>query len=238
MPASNCPITDQDLDRLVDGELSPAEQRELLAALETSPNQWRRCALAYVEAQSLRREFGGVIEPLTVVPPAAPSTPSAPARSAKGPLALAAVLLMATGVGFATRGVWSPGAPADAPLANAPPIQPPAAALEAPPAKSLAAAPAQRPDSPDPDVVTFWTNDEQGNRRSLPTRLIEADELNQRLGVEFRSAVSPEVRRQIEQRGYRLQSRQRYAPLNIDDGRLLVLPVEDMQLAPAPLKYL
>ena len=31
----------------------------------------------------------------------------------------------------------------------------------------------QRPDQPDPDVVTFWTKDDSGERRSLRTRLVE-----------------------------------------------------------------
>ena len=42
-------------DRLADGELSPADQRALLAALDDEPGAWRRCALALVEAQVLRR---------------------------------------------------------------------------------------------------------------------------------------------------------------------------------------
>ncbi len=47
-------------DRLVDNELSPAEQRELLAALEDEPGGWRRCALAFVEANVWRDSLHGV----------------------------------------------------------------------------------------------------------------------------------------------------------------------------------
>jgi hypothetical protein len=43
------------LDRLVDGELGPSQRRELLAALDDEPGAWRRCALAFLEAQSWRR---------------------------------------------------------------------------------------------------------------------------------------------------------------------------------------
>src|SRR5260370_8705607 len=42
------------IDRLVDGELGEAERRELLLRLESNPDGWRRCALAFIEAQ----EFG------------------------------------------------------------------------------------------------------------------------------------------------------------------------------------
>ena len=48
------------LDRLVDGALDPQEQRSLLAALETQPDGWRRCALTFIEAQTLRGEFRGI----------------------------------------------------------------------------------------------------------------------------------------------------------------------------------
>ena len=40
------------LDRLVDGELTASEYDELLRKLETAPAGWRRCALAFLEAQA------------------------------------------------------------------------------------------------------------------------------------------------------------------------------------------
>src|SRR5690349_18552203 len=40
------------LDRLVDGELSELERQELLSALDDEPAGWRRCALAFLEAQT------------------------------------------------------------------------------------------------------------------------------------------------------------------------------------------
>jgi len=50
-----------DLDRLVDGELSDAERRDVLAALEREDCSetcgWRRLALCFVEAQSLRQDL-------------------------------------------------------------------------------------------------------------------------------------------------------------------------------------
>jgi hypothetical protein len=45
------------LDRLVDGDLNADQQRALLTALENQPDGWRRCALAFIEAQTLRGEF-------------------------------------------------------------------------------------------------------------------------------------------------------------------------------------
>src|SRR5215475_9140780 len=49
------------VDLLVDGELDDARQRQALLALEAQPDGWRRCALAFVEAQTLKREMRGMI---------------------------------------------------------------------------------------------------------------------------------------------------------------------------------
>lgn len=227
------PITDQELDRLADGELSPGEQRELLRALEASPDNWRRCALAFVEAQTLRRELSG----LAAAPQQHVSVTKPLARPASRShwLALAAAVLVAFTAGLLANRADPSAPPNEQPLAAAP--QPPVAE-QGPTREQLANAPVQRVDRPDPDAVTFWTRDEQGQKQSLRTRLVEADEMNQRLGVEFRSAVPPELRERLKQRGYRVDTRQRFAPLNIDDGRTLVVPVEDMRVEPVPLEYL
>jgi hypothetical protein len=50
-------LGDSLLDRLVDGELSDHERRELLLRLGTEPDGWRRCAVAFLEAQSWRATF-------------------------------------------------------------------------------------------------------------------------------------------------------------------------------------
>ena len=42
---------DTRFDRLVDDELSEEERRELLGRLDDEPGGWRRCALAFLEAQ-------------------------------------------------------------------------------------------------------------------------------------------------------------------------------------------
>ncbi len=42
------------MDRLVDGEVAEPERRALLSRLEQMPDGWRRCALAFLEAQAWR----------------------------------------------------------------------------------------------------------------------------------------------------------------------------------------
>src|SRR5436190_22665968 len=49
------------LDRMVDGKLNETERRNLLLRLEHSPDGWRRCALAFLEAQAWRLEARAVV---------------------------------------------------------------------------------------------------------------------------------------------------------------------------------
>jgi hypothetical protein len=61
----------QTIDRLVDGELSDADSRQLLAMLDGVEGGWRRLALAYVEAQWLRGDLASL--PGTALPVPAPA---------------------------------------------------------------------------------------------------------------------------------------------------------------------
>jgi negative regulator of sigma E activity len=54
------PGDDRLVDRLVDGELPDVERRELLLRFENEPDGWRRCALAFLEAQNWRQAFASV----------------------------------------------------------------------------------------------------------------------------------------------------------------------------------
>lgn len=53
-------IDDLLLERLVDGELTEAEYRNLLAELDQRHDGWRRCAMAFLEDQAWGRELRGV----------------------------------------------------------------------------------------------------------------------------------------------------------------------------------
>src|SRR5688572_28050810 len=46
------PIDDSMFDRLVDGELSPDERRQLLTSLDDQPDGWRRWEQRLLEAQA------------------------------------------------------------------------------------------------------------------------------------------------------------------------------------------
>src|SRR5262249_14017698 len=91
----------QQVDRLVDGELSNAEQREVLLAADREPDGWRRLALAFVESQALRLELSALMKPLPGQ--SSDETSRLPTVAARGGLlrtgALVACSLLAFGLG-------------------------------------------------------------------------------------------------------------------------------------------
>ena len=99
------------LDRLVDGEIDRDQQRQLLLALEAQPDGWRRCALAFVEAQTLRLEFRGLgdkedTEKGNAKPQAAGKWHGL--RQVRW-FAMAACFALAFAIGSVTRGLWTTG---------------------------------------------------------------------------------------------------------------------------------
>lgn len=55
------------LERLVDNELSEQERREILLKLETISNGWRSCAIAFLEAQTFKAALKDIAQPRSVI---------------------------------------------------------------------------------------------------------------------------------------------------------------------------
>jgi hypothetical protein len=108
------PVDKRLIDQLVDGELRDVERRELLLRLEAQPDGWRRCALAFLEAQSWRETFGPLAAPAGTPPVAAPGAPerkSMRRRHVAHLTALAASLVAAFTLGWAMHGRSGESAP-------------------------------------------------------------------------------------------------------------------------------
>ena len=54
---------DRRLDLLVDGELNEDDRGELLRGLDREPDGWRRCAMAFLEAQAWKQALGAMFRP-------------------------------------------------------------------------------------------------------------------------------------------------------------------------------
>jgi len=62
--------------------------------------------------------------------------------------------------------------------------------------------------------------------------LVDAGTLDQQLGMKFQSALPDDVRDQLQNRGYNVQSKRQYAPLWLENGRPMIVPVEDTKIVP------
>jgi hypothetical protein len=212
-------------DRLVDGELSPAERRRLLASLDERPDGWRRCALAFLEAQSW---ISGFAQTVRDAPQSDDAKVLALPESGQGKhlrqglaaLAIAASLLIAFSIGSMRSGI-------DRSTAAVSPNSEEQVAAVAPPLKQAVPHSAAAD-----DALTLWVRDDAGRKQSLRVPLVEAGELDHQLGVTFQSAVPARLRERLRERGYDVQSRGRYAPLWLENGRPMIVPVEDTKIVP------
>jgi hypothetical protein len=194
------------LDLLVDGELDSGRRRELLRRLDEHPEGWRRCALAFLEAQAWREELAcpAPAPALNGYAPWAPRLarserplrlgPSWPAPARWG--SLAAALLLAFALGRGTR--ESPNRSTMAPM------EPPRIAT---PARVVAETPSPTPislPSPEPRPDASWLD-------QTPDPLPEP------------------IKSRVERQGYEVAQRRRLVSGRLKDGRRVLVPVEETQ---------
>jgi hypothetical protein len=219
---SSDPAADQTrIDLLVDGELAGDARAALLRSLDATPDGWKRCALAFLEAQAWRQ---AVCSPVAE----APESRRQPARHAgerwagRGVLAWAAVVAIAFGVGAMSGASWRPReagvmatkgegrtASSDQPVARAAPrITAPRPTVAAGGEVAHVALPAHP--SVKVPVITAADVDPQERLR--------------------RPSVLPEyLRRQLERQGYEIAGGRELLSVPLADGRTVTIPVETVK---------
>ena len=237
------------LDRLVDGELSQHERRELLAALDDEPGAWRRCALAFLEAQSWRWQLAHVaaepiVAQLTAANSAAPQ-PRASGRALSGAcLAMAASLLVAFGLGTRYSNSGQPQiASSEAPtsVANQPATA--IAVVDATDPDQLANSDegdwqeepvSEAVDETSWETVTLALADDAAtagadDKFEVRVRDLEAGDadLSDLIGGEP-SSLTAALLEQLEQEGWKITRERHLVPVNLSDGRRMVVPVEQV----------
>lgn len=230
-------------DLLADDELSDDRRRALLASLDRRPDGWRQCALAFLEAQSWRRELRGT---LTGNDPSRPGTPAdyphrIPSRRvATVPQSLAA-LAMAFFVAFGL-GWWAHSMNAGA----APSIvhhEANSASRNANPSRGQGVSPSAAKDSEsvfppegaaDHDVklagLLQWTVDENGQSRDVAVPVLEGPGIDVNWLLSQPPAIREPVRRELERRGHKIELHRRLITLNLEDGRSVVVPVDQLDV--------
>lgn len=219
--ANENPVCDSLIDRLVDGELDDNERQRLLARLELEPGGWRRCALAFLEAQEWTRTFSsasGEILALhssddpgeTAIIPWRRRGPATQRSRWVGVLAVSVTLAFASG--------WLAGAttrPADSATAPIPKL----AASEAPKlanaVKTMARERRKASDETDP---------EHPRRPVVPTPENSSWDAGPPL------VLSNPVRKELERRGYRVEQRTGLMSMELEDGQSLAVPVDEVEL--------
>jgi hypothetical protein len=201
------PSDDTRFDRLADGELDEAQRRELLAKLDNEPNGWRRCALAFLEAQCWKESFRLSARPESPAATASPSVRRAPSRwrgRVEVLLAMAGCFLIVfLAVSHLQKGAQRPGTIGETALA---------------PPKSKETNNPWR-------VVTV-----AGPKGELKVPAIERDNIDQQWIRSLPSAVPDEVLQAFNRTGHQVEQHREFVPVSLQDGRRAVVPVDQVDI--------
>lgn len=220
---------DARFDRLVDGALSAAEYQALLASLDDEPGGWRRCALAFLEAQALGQELAPrpserKLPPVEIVPSQSPRS-----RGVRPYLALAAAasFVLAFLGGVFTARHFAPPAP-----------MPLVATREEPtpsqPTAPRAAGPEITPTryaQPIGQAHLEFQASQSAPKQQLEVPVYLAGAGNEQM-LTNTPLLSPQVIEAFERHGHRVEYEQRLLPVTLGDGRQVVFPVEQYQITP------
>lgn len=218
-------LDDCRFDKLVDGELSPEEYKAVLSALDDEPGGWRRCALAFLEAQAWRSEMSAIRSGHV-----AATAKTTPAQSGPRPvwmplLAVAASFFVAFAGGVMVQRQWDPfagGAPrpqqGSAEIVQRPAIPDPGGEAVAQEPRSLG----------NIRLVMDGGQGEAPQEIDVPVY----DQVDPQWLVQDVPALPPEVIRALERRGRKVERHVEYLPLPLDEQRQIVLPVEQYEITP------
>jgi hypothetical protein len=234
------------IDRLVDGELSERERSALLSRFDTEPHGWRRCALAFLEAQSWREELASLeSESASETAGMANRVTSPPLRRASSRLSVfkwAAAVLVAFTLGWfvglgsdwqrgrsgvdriAERGAASDNSTGD--LAGN------AADMPAEPSREVTAekdATGGEPDALGALLATVRFPDD-GDGAEMQVPIYEGPDIDEAWLREQPPALPEYVKRQWERRGYKVSQQRWLYPFELEDGRQVVLPVDEVNV--------
>jgi len=226
------PDDDARFDRLVDGALSPTEYKIFVAALEDEPGGWRRCAIAFLEAQAWGKEFAAIRrteQDAPFVPPPAEMKGVHPRRywfAAGSMLCAAASLLLAFGLGIFTHGRLFTPRNMDG--------------IATSPSSKAALKPEVSPDEPAEkdgiDHVRLVIDRGAGlSPQEIVVSLQDAAEPGSNY-VPAEPAISDRVLRSLRLRGHKIDRQQEYIPIDLQDGRHVILPVEEYRITPVSNK--
>ena len=225
-------LDDRRFDLLVDGELPESERRNLLSTLDDLPGGWRRCALAFLEAQSWKDEMGAVRRKTVS---ASPATRPAGRSSFPGGmwgtlLAMAACFLVALALGLALDAAWQsdeglPSAPVQVAVdERAPEAEP----VVEPPLDPALPGPAAAPDD-QWQFVTVPVGLGPDGARSIRVPARQRDRIDSGWPGQFAPIVPDDVLQEFQRSGHQMRRNRRLVPFDLDDGRRVIVPFEEVE---------
>lgn len=240
MTHESLPSMDDDraLDLLVDGELSPALRRELLLRLENTPGGWRRCALAFLEAQTWGRELGLLAQepPVAAAMPAAAPMASAPQATSKTRGAhgvwtnlwtVAASFAIAFGLGS-----WYRGPNRGADLAGTLGGSVASSGQPAPIEVSIDDPALQKWIAPDGCVTLAFDGDQNGEAQQVRVPVLGGTEQLTQEYIDQPLELPPDWLAEVERAGHTVRSHRQLVPFQLGNGRSMIVPMDEVEIVP------
>jgi hypothetical protein len=228
------PDDDIRFDRLVDGELSPAEYKALLTALDDEPGGWRRCALAFLEAQAISGELAAHRRSQQWKDkPAVTRQAAAAGYGASPPMRW--TLLPAMAASFLVAFILGVTLPSLVPSGNRGAVAVPESAAGVGDEPTAGYASTQPRTVGNARLVVSGPGGTQSEGGELPIFDLPGDasgSLAQRWLMPGEPALPLELIQELQRRGHQVQRHQQYVPVNLEDGRQGVIPVESYQITP------
>lgn len=233
-------LSDVQLDRLVDGELDEREYRAIVKALDEEPGAWKRCALAFLEAQALRREFQRLC-----TPGRAQSVPPAPAlRGYRVWSHVAAMLLTSAATLFIAFGwMQSKRTPdrkvshvANMPVRNeaneSAVIKPAAMKKGVYPNPAIVSAPRPHPSQIAPlGKIKIIEGGDTDAGREIELPVYSVDQQTAATLLESETPVPWEIEKALRNLGYEVRRDRRWAPVAAGEREVFV-PLEQVEIKP------
>ena len=216
-------ISSQQLDGLVDGELSEADRRDVLLAADAEPEAWRRIALAFVESQTLRHELSELIKPAVVPRSGGVLSDASGAPSGRWTAALVAGCLLAFGFGR-----WLSSS--DARMAskpNSPPPGPRTFVTEDAPDQSLAG---DFPEDTQQHQTLRLDFDDLlgGPPQSVDVQVVEESPDDPQELLAGPPVIPLEIQRALLRAGRRVHEQRQLFEVELSDGRRGIVPVSNV----------
>jgi len=217
------PLDDWIFDQLADGELGESDRRELLAQLDTTPDGWRRCALAFLEGQSLRQEFRALAASQRAAPAAVAARPAARSRGWRQRAAalanLAAGFLIAITLVFLVREYSGPPAPS-----------PGEVAVGGRNNTGAAATASQAGEVPSRGWQTMTLAPDAGTQQFVHLPVNERATIDEDWLKTLPEAIPADILRTLERTGHRVERQRQLLPVPLEDGRQLFVPVDQVEI--------